>query len=358
MKPIFKQLCILIFVGTFFLMSCRKEEMELVQAPDDQVLVANSTLANLMLQTAMNDGSFDNILDKSNCFNIKLPITVKANGQEINLDSSEDLNAVEYIYDTDDDDEDTLEIDFPITIVLNDFSEVVVENITAFNSYSNMCNGENQSDSDIECLDFQYPIMTSIFNTANELIETLALSSDFQLFNFLEHMDQYDIVNLKFPIQLKLLDDTEFPINNINELQTTIESYRSSCDEDDDYDYNDDDCDDCTREQLKTYLTNCSGWSVDKMERNYYNYDNAYEGYDFNFYENGTISVYWSGYEAFGTYATTGSGNDLTVVINIPDLPYCNNNWILHEIQSYSGETRVDFRVGNVDRLRYVNNCN
>jgi hypothetical protein len=94
------------------------------------------------------------------------------------------------------------------------------------------------------------------------------------------------------------------------------------------------------------------------LKRNDYNYNNSYAGYDFNFYEDGTISVHWSGSEAYGTWTTSGSGNNLTVVINIPDLPYCNNNWRLQEIQSYSGETRVDFRLGGVDRLRYTNHCN
>jgi hypothetical protein len=68
--------------------------------------------------------------------------------------------------------------------------------------------------------------------------------------------------------------------------------------------------------------------------------------------------VYWSGYQAYGTWSTSGSGNYLSVVINIPDLPYCNNNWVLREIQSYSGETRIDFRLGDADRLRYIKNCN
>jgi len=358
MKAIFKIFYLTIFSSLLVIFSCRKEEVELVQAPDEQVLVANSTLANLMQQTAMNDGSNDNIIDKANCFNIKLPITVKANGLQIELNSEEDLNVVEFIFDTSDDDNDTVEIIYPITIVLNDFTEVVINNMNELYSYSQNCNGENESDPDIECLDFQYPIIASIFNTAHELIETVAISSDFQLYDFLEHIDQSDIINLEFPIKVLLSDGAEITINDLNDLRTTIETYNNDCDEDDDYDYNDDDCNQCSKEGLISFLTNCNDWTVDKLERNNYDYDNYYDGYDFNFRTDGTILVYWSGYEAYGTWTTNGSGNNMTVAINIPDLPYCNNNWILHEIQSYSGETRVDFRVGDVDRLRYINLCN
>jgi len=358
MTSTLKKLSLTIFFIAILFTSCRKEEMEIVQAPDDQVLVANSILANLMQQTAMNDGSIDNIIDKANCFNIKLPITVTANGTNISLDAKEDLSAIEYVFDTSDDDIDTAELIFPITIVLNDFTEVAINDMNEFNTHVNGCHGENESDSDIECLDFQYPIMASIFNTANELIDTKTMVNDFQLYGFLENIDQNDIVNLGFPIKVMLLDQTEININTLNELKNTIEMYANTCDDDDDYDYNDDDCDHCTKEELTTYLTNCNNWAVDMLERNDNDYDNIYDGYEFNFYENGTIHVYWTGSEAYGTWSTSGSGNNLSVVINIPDLPYCNNNWVLHELQSYSGETRIDFRLGDDDRLRYTKNCN
>lgn len=352
------RLWLAIFIIAFLFTSCRKEDTEIIQAPVDQVLIANSVIANLMQQTAMNDGSFDNIIDKANCFNIKTPFTVKANGVQILINAIEDLSAVEYIFDTSDDDNDVLEIVFPVTIIFNDFTEVEIYSMNELYAYSNNCNGENEDDLDIECLDFQYPIVASVFNSSNELIDVITIVNDYQLYDFLENIDQNDIINLEFPIKVKLLDNTESILNNLDELKNTIEYYYNSCDEDDDYDYSDDDCDQCTKDELNSFLTSCSNWIVDKLERNDYNYDNAYEGYEFSFLEDGTVSVYWSGYEALGTWTTSGSGNQLTVVIDIPDLPYCNNNWNLHEIQSYSGETRIDFRVDNIDRLRYTNNCN
>lgn len=358
MTSAFKRLTLSIFFILFLFSSCRKEEIELVQSPDDQVLIADSELANLIQQTSMNDGSIDNIIDMANCFNIKLPVTVIANGTEIEVNSKQDFNAIEFVFDTDDDDDDSLEIIFPVTIIYYDFKEAVINSMNDLYALSNDCHGENENDSDIECLDFQYPIRASVFNTSNELIESLNITNDYQLYGFLEDIDQNDIVNLGFPLKVILLDNTEISINNVNELKNTIETYNNVCDEDDDYDYNDDDCDNCTKEELKTFLTSCYSWVVDKLERNNYDYDNVYEGYEFKFSEDGTISVYWSGYETNGTWTTSGSGNNITVVINIPNLPYCNNNWILHEIQSYSGETRVDFRVENKDRLRYINNCN
>jgi hypothetical protein len=141
-------------------------------------------------------------------------------------------------------------------------------------------------------------------------------------------------------------------------LELAINNFSDSCDEDDDYDFNDDDCTNCTPTELESILTTCSNWTVDKLERNGNDYDDYYNGYVFNFFTDGSVAVDYSGGTDYGTWAASGTGNNIQVVIDIPDLPYCNNNWNLHEIEQYSGETKVDFRVGGDDRLRYESTCN
>lgn len=337
--------------------SCRTEDMESIQAPPEDTLEANSTLATLMQQTAMNDGSNDNIIDNSNCFNIQLPVTVIVNGIEITVTSEDDYNNIEAIFDEFDDDNDNLTINFPVVIILNDFTEITINNYAELFSYSSNCNGENEYDDDIECLDFQYPITASVFNSNSEVIETITITSDNALYSFIDDIDESDLISLNFPITVIISDDTLITINSLNELENTIELYDDYCDEDDDYDYNDDDCDNCTPTELEAILTNCPNWYVDKLERNGNDYDDLYNGYLFNFFTDNTITVEWSGEYAYGTWTTSGSGNNITITINIPDLPYCNNVWDLHEIQNSSGETKIDLRVGDDDRLRYENNC-
>jgi hypothetical protein len=340
-----------------FITSCRTEETEYIQAPEDEVLVANSAVASLMLKTSTNDGSKDNIIDKSNCFNINLPVTVTANGVSIVINSEEDYNIIEYLFDDDDSDNDTLSITFPITITLEDFTKVTVNSLSELNNYSNNCNGENEYDNDIECLDFQFPIIASLYNKNNEIIDIINIISDYDLFLFVKNLNAYDFVTINFPITVILFDNTELIINDLNELKNIIETHANDCDEDDDYDYNDDDCNMCNQEELITILTNCSDWTIDKLERYGYNYDNYYDNYTFNFSTDGTLSVYWDGITVTGTWTISGTAMNLEVIINVPSLPYCNNNWILHEISSYS-ETKIDLRVGNNDRMRYKNKCN
>lgn len=354
-KKLYKIVFIFLITSVIFT-SCRTEESELIETQPEDVLTASSSVASLMQKTSINDGSNDNIIDYANCFNIQLPINVTVNGQQISINSEEDYKKVEYIFDDSDDDIDTITITYPIQITLDDFSEIIINNNTELLSYSSNCNGENEADDDIECLNFNYPLTAFVFNSNNEIINTIKINSDNEIYNFINNLDSFDFVTLNFPITITLLDETEFIINDLIELENTIKVYKDYCDEDDDYDYNDDDCNDCTPDSFINVLTNCSGWSVDKLERYGNDYDNAYDGYLFNFSTDGTLSVSWSSTTVYGTWIASGTGNNITVTINIQSLPYCNNDWILHEISEYS-ETKIDLRVGNDDRLRYENNC-
>ncbi|MBR9915046.1 MAG: hypothetical protein GYB32_09520 [Algicola sp.] len=339
--------------------ACRKEEMESIQTAPEDTLEANSNIAQLMQRTTMNDGSNDNIIDNSNCFNISLPVTVIANDIEVTVNTEEDYLVIESIFDAFDDDYDSLEILFPIIIVLNDFSEITIANYSELNNYSNNCNGENEFDADIECLDFVYPMTAVAFNTNSEILYTETFTTDYELYLFLEQIESDDLISLNFPIDVFIADGSIFSISDFFELETIIEQNIDVCDEDDDYDYNDDDCDDCTPLLLQDILTNCSDWYVDKLERNDVDYDDAYVGYLFNFFENGTLSVYWESTTVYGTWNATGLANNITIVVEIPSLPLCNNNWVLQEIDDSSSETKVDLRVGESDRLRYKNDtCN
>lgn len=355
MRTTLKLISILILLMTFMFTSCRSEEVESIQTPAEDTL--NGNVADLMQRTALNDGSNDNIIDNANCVSISFPVTVIANGTEIIVNSEEDLDDIEDVFDEFDDDDDTIELIFPITIILSDFTEIVVNNEDELENYTDDCNGENEFDDDIECIDFQYPITANIFNSSNEIIDTIIITNDNELHDFIEDIDADDIITLNFPITVLLFDGTSMTINNLTELATAIENAEDLCDEDDDNDFNDDDCNNCTPSALDNLLTNCSNWTIDKLERNDEDLEDNYTGYVFNFMADGTLLAEYNTNQYPGTWSSSGSGNDITVVIDIPTLPDCNNNWILHEIEENPGETNIDLRLGD-DRLRYESTCN
>ncbi|WP_297795549.1 hypothetical protein [uncultured Eudoraea sp.] len=356
MKTPFKHLSLLILGLTLLLTGCREEESVLIEGPQEETLKANSKVANLLQNTTSKDGSDDNIIDNASCISIELPVTVQVGGLEIIVDDPGDFEIIEDIFDEFDDDEDVVEIIFPITIILSDFTEVVITDMNELEDFTDDCNGENELDDDIECADIKYPVMATLFNSSNEIIDTITFSNDQELYEFLDDLDDDDIVNISFPITVILYDGTEVQVSNLQMLETILEDAEDDCDEDDDNDYNDDDCDNCTSDQLSNVLVACSDWSVDKLERNDQDLEDLYTAYQFNFANDGSLTAESDTDMFTGTWETNGSGNNITVAINIPNLSDFNATWNLHEIDQDSGESDVDLRMGD-DRLRFRTAC-
>ena len=339
------------------LTSCRTEDDMAIDPPAEQTLVANSTIANLMSRTSYNDGSNDNIIDNASCFNIQLPVTVIANGTEVVVTSSSDYQTIEDIFDADNNDTDTLEIAFPITVIFEDYTTAEVNSYPELLALIAQCPGENFDDDDIECIDFEYPISASIFNENNDLIDTIIINNDYDMHEFIEDLDDYAAVTISFPITVILADGTTMSINSISELQSVIENADNSCDEDDDNDYNDDDCDNCTTDDIEAIFADCINWYVDEFEVNDNHIEDQYNGYVFSFESDGTITVTENSNTITGTWSVSGSGNNIDFTIDIPDLPDFNGTWDLHEIEQESGEVEFELYMGNSE-LEFKSNCN
>jgi hypothetical protein len=135
------------------------------------------------------------------------------------------------------------------------------------------------------------------------------------------------------------------------------DSNDDSNDDDSSDDSNDDDCNSCTISQLTDVLTACTNWYVEKLERNDSDLESNFNGYDFNFAADGTVTVA-SGNETYsGTWTASGNGNNIQVVLTIMDLMDIGDTWTLHEIELANGESQVDLRIDGNDRLRFRNNC-
>jgi hypothetical protein len=215
MKASFKYLLIIPFLALFCLTSCQKEVNEETPPEEEQVITPNSDLANLMSNTSGNDGSVDNVLDGADCFSVNFPVTITANNIEIIITSLEGLEDVQDIFDEFDDDEDILEFFFPITITLNDYTEVVIENETQLNDFIDECFDDEEA---IECVDFQYPISFSIYNTDFQVIDTVTIQNDEELYQFLENLEDGEngtvLASLNFPVTLIYADGTTVEVNS------------------------------------------------------------------------------------------------------------------------------------------------
>ncbi len=262
--------------------SCRSESDELIEASEEQSLKVNSKVANLMLRTTMNNGSSDDSIDNSSCFNIQFPFTIITDEQEIVLTSQEDIESIEDVFD-----DDEIAIRFPITIVFEDFSEVVVDNEDQFEELIENCEEEEDTGDDddehIKCIDFMYPFSASVFDAQSELITTIAFENDKDLHLFIDDLDSEDVTNINFPITVVLPESTEISISDLDNLEEVIDdAIDDDCDGDDDttIDTND----------FSEILTG-ETWEVLKYKDNQSNESKNYKDFVFDFSDDGTVII-------------------------------------------------------------------
>ncbi|MFZ2429517.1 MAG: hypothetical protein WAW57_00045 [Lutibacter sp.] len=350
MQSIIKFLFLSLFlVG---LIACQKEISQTIQPNQNEVLIANAAVTALVKSTVTNDGSKDNIIDNASCISIKLPATVVVNGVSISIESEADYDDIEAIFDEFDDDDDQLNIVFPIIIILSDFSQITINNSEELEGFVDDCGGENEIDDDIECIDLVYPISFSIFDSANQLVQTVTVLDDEQFYKFIDDIESYDIVQINFPVKVLLYDGSEKIINDMDALENAIEEAKGSCNEDDNNDYNDDDCNNCTKEQISQLLVTCS-WIVDKLEINGIENTDNYSDFLFTFLQDGTVKAKSNGNEITGAWSIENVDNVILLKINFNNLPDFSFNWILYEIED---NNQIDLRIEE-NRLEFEKKC-
>tara|TARA_R110002073_G_scaffold93546_4_gene218392 strand:+ start:4720 stop:6468 length:1749 start_codon:yes stop_codon:yes gene_type:complete len=349
MKTKLNYTLLLAFFALLTFSSCQDEVIEITDPSSEQAFQANSNLAALISDASINDGSSDNIIDQSSELSVNLPITVTANGMQFTINSEEDFNLIEETFDEFEDDIDQLEIQFPITVTLSDYTEVVINNQAELDNLRSESTNEEEDD-DIECIDFQYPITFSTYNTHFQLIDVVTIHNDGELYRFMHNLEAGVLVSLNFPVTMVYKDGTTIEVNNNLELETVISEARNACDEDDDNDWNDDDF---TKERLDNLLVSCP-WIVHDVRRDHANLANDYREYLMIFNEDGIVKVRArNGDMLTGTWSTRVTDHGAKITLEFDSLVDFTLEWFVYEIRS--GKIKLYTDGGN--RIILEKNC-
>ena len=348
---VMKKLLLFPFFALLMFMSCQQEVVDVTPPSETEALVADSELTALISSTSKMDGSKDNIIDKASCMLIELPVTVIVNGLEIIIDSEEDYKVIKAIFDEFEDDSDNLEIVFPITIVLADHSEIIIENRQALENLIAECQGENEPDDDIECIDFQYPISFSVYDTQFQVIDVVTIENDRQLFKFIYRVKQGEVfASLNFPVTMVLADGSTIEVHNNQELQSTINEAKDACDEDDNNDYHDHDF---TKERLDSLLMTCP-WIVHEIERNEDDLTEVYREYAIVFHDDNVVKVRTrSGDMLTGTWSTRVTDRGALIKLEFDTLVDFKLEWFVYDLDA--GRIKLYQAGGN--RIILTKNC-
>ncbi|TLP82366.1 hypothetical protein ES765_01440 [Maribacter sp. ACAM166] len=323
--------------------SCQDEFEEINTGEEPQAITANSSTAELIKRTSTNDGSYDNIVDGTSCFDIKFPYTVEVNGLELTIDSREDIHQIEEIFDAIDDDVNFLEILFPITITAGDFTEITINGLQDLRELAAECE-EGGDDDDIECVDFVYPTTLYTFNVSLEQTSSVVVKSDRDMRIFFKELGEDNLISFDFPISLKLYDETIITVASNEELAGTIENAKDDCDEDDDDDYNDDDFDE---DDFNEELVECV-WFVKEFKRNNIDQTVQYVDYILNFKDDGTVVTGFRGATTIeGTWSTTVGDDGAKLNMEFDASVDFNLEWNVYDV----GDDRIKLFNGESNRI-------
>ena len=97
-----------------------------------------------------------------------------------------------------------------------------------------------KSDDDDQCVEFKYPIGLYVYYTGSRSIETRVIDSDESLFSFFDEMTSTDQLNIDFPFELIGTDNEVTIVDNLTELEETLQIVVDACRGEVDYDFCDD----------------------------------------------------------------------------------------------------------------------
>ncbi len=329
--------------------SCQKETYDVDDPMEGEAMSATSATAKLMERTASNDGSYDNIVDGASCFDIRFPYTVKVNGLEITIDSKDDLRLIEEIFDAVEDDEDLLDIIFPITITMSDYSEITINGEAELKELAEQCL-EGGDDDDIECIDVVYPVTFFTLDINSVQTGSVVVESDMEMRRFFAGLGENDLISIQFPVAFVMYDGTEVTVNSNVELAAAIEQAKDLCDEDDDDDYNDDDF---TEERLDKLLVKCP-WLIRDVVRDNQVQTEQYFEYIMNFKEDGSVNVIdRAGNNITGEWSTYVSDYRVLLKLEFDVLVDFNLDWYVYEIS----EEKIKLYTTEGNRIIMENAC-
>ncbi|MEF3080254.1 hypothetical protein [Winogradskyella poriferorum] len=280
MKFKFSHLFVYVFVALLTFTACQDEAIDINNPAEQEMIQPNTPLANFMGNVTANYADYDNFLDESSCFSVELPVTIVMGDVTIVVETLDDLEDLEDLFEQYENEDDFFDFVFPITIIFNNYSEVVIENEDQLEDFIEDC--ELEDDEVIECVDFVYPITFSVFNADFNIVDTITITSDEALYSFLEGLEEDDnalVVSINYPVSLVYANGNTIEVNSNQELSDAIEAAEDDCDD------SSDDCD-INLDELENLLLECG------FEAEFYNEAGELENtLQLHFDESGSVTI-------------------------------------------------------------------
>ena len=217
------------FITTVFLTallsftSCQ-DEIDNETGENPNTNAADSQTATNLKRASMYDGSFDDFLDGTSCSSLILPVTATVNNMQVTIVSEADYQLVIDILGILNTNIDTVMLQFPVTVALSNYTQVVVTNQEEYNAVIDACEQAGAAGQDaISCVDIDFPITLLTYNLSLDQTGSVILENDEQLFNYLDSINEDELFTVNYPITITGAGDATTVISSDAELQTSVQ---------------------------------------------------------------------------------------------------------------------------------------
>ena len=222
----------LLLVALLGLTGCM-ESYENVQYPDEnEVISLNSTFETQLINITLLDGSIDNVLDNASCLTVKLPVEAYLNDELYQINTYSDLQAFETSYQEEITSRDQFRLVYPIKVINEKYQESEISNAIDLELQAQNC-VEGGTDSDIECIDFVYPLEVVSYDPIYQSAKVESIPNDNELYYLLANRKNEEVLGFGYPITVLDHQGEQVAISGNDEMQNLINAAVSTCDEGD-----------------------------------------------------------------------------------------------------------------------------
>lgn len=215
-------------MSLFVLFSCQSEIAE-QQYNTQETILKTTPLTTYVERIAMQSTSQDNLVDNTDCFMVKFPYVITINNVEITINSKADYLLVEKAKNLSVLDNDIVYFHFPMTVILNDYNERIIQNQTDFNNLLHDCEAHLNDFFKINCLEFIFPITINIYDSAKQIASSVKISDNKSLYNFISNLKENQFIAFAYPLIIKNENGQSVTINDNTQLENSIEQALDHC---------------------------------------------------------------------------------------------------------------------------------
>lgn len=217
-----KRITAILLVAILGFTSCQ-DEIDSENGQNPNTNNADSQTASNLERSSMYDGSFDDFLDDMSCSSILLPCVATINGQQVSIITQSDYQLVLNILGQFTNDNDTVTLQFPLTVKTSNYTEVVVTNQTQYNALISACEtAEATGKNAISCIDIDFPITILTYSLNLEQTGSVVIQSEQQLYSYMNNFGNNELFAVSYPITATLNNETVISITSDLDLQASI----------------------------------------------------------------------------------------------------------------------------------------